>query len=1056
MRLIDTKTGRFVDFVDSSTAPLYAILSHTWEQAPRREQSYQEVVKIQEKFGFSVRGTMTKTPRLSLTRSSIWDPDSGLSEKVRKACEIARRDGYRYIWVDSCCIDKTSSSELSEAINSMFNWYRDAQICYAFLADVPSDEDARAEGSKFRESRWFKRAWTLQELIAPRVVVFLSRNWEGLGTKDSLAELVEEITHIDRAILTHERALAEESVAERMRWAAEREATRLEDEAYSLLGIFGIAMPTLYGEGRHAFQRLQEEILERIPDRTLFAWGRCRPIPRMHASVNVSDPATSPFASSPRSFRQLEGKIGRLSQEDFTSLGLKAEEYIRTPHGVRAKLSLVHLEALAPNLIQPHGFPVHSWYLVLFGSQQARHGRRLLGKLCSITHTASSLAFLHVPGVVDLVLLEGKVGSAEVHDGHAKDSIVFTISLDHLAGIRMPEPMVVYLPYMTPSTPPRLPSDEHASPSTPTISLSPWARAILPSGYTISESDLRQAEHHPQLHGHYFLTLALSPLSSNVHIRYRHMLVGSTLNATGDTTVIEARIWILSASSRENGQMDTLVGHPPYTSARWFTRKGFPRPLIPKDLHLVTQSGDKVTLRLWLGPAAASRFHTHVEVVNNVPGPSRNLATWSQVPPSLGLANPVVCEPHEDLTLTLLGSVRTALEERGYSVHLERPSQNSSDPHSSPLSLILSNAGAGFTISIKYFVLLDQRRIAHSVQALVVVARGSLESSSASVVGDRYGRYQDGPHVVRWSDAVTVQWYSGLGWRWRLKRKEVVLTAPDGDSLTVHLGLHLAWKSEYYLAVDIQSGGGSCSRAGPNRSHGIQLFDGSHRKEPSLLGDPHGRIYLTFPAHSARGLRALGYEVAFKRPGEDHSGPYHLTVSDANVAIDVTYSHHLPTASGGQRLEGLTFRACVTTSTFEGPQDAATQPDGQVLEWDAWQPEIRGWYWDLPSVTLTVPSGLPLTLRLGFSLVWLSEYCITVEVISPFPLSGTRSHEPLGPFRATRSTHSISGMVDAGDDAETQEMAQSGAGDESVALADAVPLAELPGSGLGDSIDRVE
>ena len=119
-----------------------------------------------------------------------------------------------------------------------------------------------------------------------------------------------------------------------------------------------------------------------------------------------------------------------------------------------------------------------------------------------------------------------------------------------------------------------------------------------------------------------------------------------------------------------------------------------------------------------------------------------------------------------------------------------------------------------------------------------------------------------------------------------------------------------------------------------------------------------------------------------------------------------------------------------------------------------------GWYWDLPQkdVTLALPSGLPLTLRLGFSLVWLGEYSIMVEVISPSPLSGTRSHEPLGPFRTTRSTHSISSMVDASDDAETEEMAQTGAGDEGVALAESVPLAsaELPVPGLEDSEDRVE
>ena len=220
-----------------------------------------------------------------------------MSEKVRRACEIARRDGYRYIWIDSCCIDKTSSSELSEAINSMFNWYRAAQVCYAFLADVPSDEDVRVEGSQFRESRWFERCWTLQELIAPLVVVFLSQDWEGFGTKDALADLIQEITSIDCRILTHERAFSDESVADRMRWAANRQATRIEDEAYSLLGIFDITMPTFYGEGQHAFRRLQEEILQRIPDQSIFAWGDCVPFPMTPATISAdSEDCQSPLS----------------------------------------------------------------------------------------------------------------------------------------------------------------------------------------------------------------------------------------------------------------------------------------------------------------------------------------------------------------------------------------------------------------------------------------------------------------------------------------------------------------------------------------------------------------------------------------------------------------------------------------------------------------------------------------------------------------------------------------------------------------------------------------
>ena len=260
-----------------------------------------------------------QTPRPSPIRRTVWDPDSGLSEKIRRACEIARRDGYRYIWIDSSCIDKTSSSELSEAINLMFNWYRGAQVCYAFLVDVPSDEDVRAKRSKFRSGRWFGRAWTLQELIAPRIVIFLSQDWRHLGTKDALAELIQEITYIDRQILTHEKALAGESVAERMRWAVRRSTTRVEDEAYSLLGIFGITMSTLYGEGAHAFQRLQVEILQRIPNQSLFVWGDVRmPIPQEPSEIRVSAAVYGLlFASSPQTFGLSKGKIIRVSDHDL-------------------------------------------------------------------------------------------------------------------------------------------------------------------------------------------------------------------------------------------------------------------------------------------------------------------------------------------------------------------------------------------------------------------------------------------------------------------------------------------------------------------------------------------------------------------------------------------------------------------------------------------------------------------------------------------------------------------------------------------------------------------
>ncbi|EIW51976.1 uncharacterized protein TRAVEDRAFT_86572, partial [Trametes versicolor FP-101664 SS1] len=185
---------------------------------------------------------------------------------------IAREAGYRLVWIDSCCIDKASSSELSEAINSMFEWYSEADVCYAYLADVPDDEDPRLLDSVFRESRWHRRGWTLQELIAPERVIFLSCTWRFLGTKTGLASTLEQITNVDFAILTGRTTLTSISVAKRMSWAATRWTTRVEDRAYSLLGLFGVHMSPIYGEGANAFLRLQEEIIKTIPDQSIFAW----------------------------------------------------------------------------------------------------------------------------------------------------------------------------------------------------------------------------------------------------------------------------------------------------------------------------------------------------------------------------------------------------------------------------------------------------------------------------------------------------------------------------------------------------------------------------------------------------------------------------------------------------------------------------------------------------------------------------------------------------------------------------------------------------------------
>ena len=232
----------------------YAILSHVWD---KEEQSFQDLRALQKKC--AADGS---------------NPRDKASEKIRCCCKVAESREFRWIWNDTCCIDKTSSAELSEAISSMFRYYSLADACFAYLADVSDVSGPEGRLCAFRGSIWHKRGWTLQELLAPELVVFMTREWTVLGTKFELSAFLQDITGIPDTVLRHETKLADLCIATRMSFAARRQTTRPEDRAYSLMGLFDVNIATLYGEGgQRAFQRLQEEIMKHSHDTTLFAWG---------------------------------------------------------------------------------------------------------------------------------------------------------------------------------------------------------------------------------------------------------------------------------------------------------------------------------------------------------------------------------------------------------------------------------------------------------------------------------------------------------------------------------------------------------------------------------------------------------------------------------------------------------------------------------------------------------------------------------------------------------------------------------------------------------------
>jgi len=251
MRLLQVNENGEFKLTDDliGNIPPYAILSHTWGE-DHDEVNFKDLKMDPKK-----------------TKAGY--------KKLRFCAEQATRDGLKHFWVDTCCIDKSSSAELSEAINSMFLWYHNAAKCYVYLPDVSTSgsihndlSSQQAWKSALQNSRWFTRGWTLQELLAPSCVEFFSAEGELLGHKDSIVQEIHEITGIGARALQGG-SLSQFSVDERMSWAARRKTKREEDAAYSLLGIFDIHMPLIYGEGREkAFKRLREEIDKALKGRS--------------------------------------------------------------------------------------------------------------------------------------------------------------------------------------------------------------------------------------------------------------------------------------------------------------------------------------------------------------------------------------------------------------------------------------------------------------------------------------------------------------------------------------------------------------------------------------------------------------------------------------------------------------------------------------------------------------------------------------------------------------------------------------------------------------------
>ncbi|KAI0114616.1 HET-domain-containing protein [Hypoxylon sp. NC0597] len=318
MRLINCSTLQMKEFFEDEL-PRYAILSHTWGE---EEVSY-----------------------LDFRNESLREGKRGF-KKIKEFCARAAESQYEWAWIDTCCIDKTSSSDLSEAINSMFRWYHMSDSCFAYLSDVDGPSVVEDESSDFRTSRWFRRGWTLQELLAPRRVLFYNKSWSRVGSRGSLCQIICEITNIPVEILEEsfsedvQYTLRRVPFAQRISWASNRQTSRKEDGAYCLLGLLNINMPLLYGEGDRAFVRLQEEFIRSTYDHTVLAWGFGIPyshLPEVRVlsgSLRLPPVSLSCLTHSPLAFAEWNEDISTIT---------RGNHYLQTNLGIYIELPIISL-----------------------------------------------------------------------------------------------------------------------------------------------------------------------------------------------------------------------------------------------------------------------------------------------------------------------------------------------------------------------------------------------------------------------------------------------------------------------------------------------------------------------------------------------------------------------------------------------------------------------------------------------------------------------------------------------------------------------------------------
>ena len=433
MYLINSATYELREFI--AEPPPYAILSHTWGK--------EEVL-------------------FETMQSGKYEHLGGF-QKIKQSCTLARRQDLDYVWVDTCCIDKKSSAELSEAINSMYQYYEEAVVCFAFLSDIEP-------GTKLGESRWFRRGWTLQELLAPRNLTFYDRHWARMGSRGDFQSDISKVTGIQAQHMSKPRAA---NAAQKLSWLARRETTRKEDIAYCMFGLFNVNMPLLYGEGTKAFRRLQEEVLRTSNDQSQFAW---------HAEFQrggTSRRVTGMLAPSPLDFLRC-GEIVestdymRLIHDDLDYVDHVTKQTSMTNMGVSIHVNYFKISALRD--LQ------HDLWIGMNAPRREKIGNPMIGAILSCADSKSEHVVIWLAEVDrNLYARIGTGWRATISDEVVKQlqirpKRIIVMNKDfHAAPIRLPESV---------KSPKHDDDDGQQSPFPPITLLT--ARSLAANGYCLS------------------------------------------------------------------------------------------------------------------------------------------------------------------------------------------------------------------------------------------------------------------------------------------------------------------------------------------------------------------------------------------------------------------------------------------------------------------------------------------------------------------------------------------------------------------------------------------